>query len=63
MSWSLSASGHADNPDDEKILAAQIGQVLARAGAAVGYAQFSGNGYNGDPRQVPVQLVDGDEQA
>lgn len=63
MSWSLSASGHADNPDDEKILAAQIGQVLAKAGKACSYAQFGGSGYNGDPREVPVQLVDGDEGA
>lgn len=65
MSWSLSASGHADNPDDEKMLAARIGQVLAQAGAAVSHASFGGSAYNGDPRDVPVQLVepDGDEQS
>ena len=61
MSWSLSASGHAGNPDDEKILAAQIGLALAKAGTTVSYASFSGSSYNGDPREVPVQLVEGEQ--
>lgn len=52
MSWSLSASGHADNPDDEKALAAALGQSLAQAGATVSYASFSGSGFSGDPRDL-----------
>ena len=50
MSWSLSASGHADNPEAEQKIAARIGEVLAQAGEAVSYASFSGGGFSGDPR-------------
>ncbi len=57
MSWSLSASGHADNPDDEKALATALGQALANASTAVSYASFGGSGFSGDPRDLatPVQ--------
>lgn len=62
MSWSLSASGHADNPDDEAALAAKLGAVLADAGPAVGYASFGGSRWSGDPRDLqPVKAPDGDE--
>ena len=59
MSWSLSASGHADNPDDEKALAAAIGQVLANANTAVSYASFGGSGYSGDPRELASPINEG----
>lgn len=52
MSWSLTASGHADDPEQEKTLAASLGQVLANAGTAVSGTSFSGSGYNGDPRDL-----------
>lgn len=59
MSWTLSASGHADDPEQEKILAASLGQVLANAGSVVGYANISGHAYTGDPRELatPVDEV------
>jgi hypothetical protein len=52
MSWSITASGHAGDPQQEKILAGRLGQVLAEAGPAVGGASFSGSAYSGDPREL-----------
>lgn len=52
MSWSLTASGHAGDPEQEKILAASLGKVLGDAGTVVSGASFSGTGYNGDPRDL-----------
>jgi hypothetical protein len=50
VSWSLSASGHASDPAQEKKLARMIGQLLAEAGTVVTSASFSGSSYSGDPR-------------
>lgn len=61
MSWSLSASGHADNPGDEKALAAALGQALA--GQTVSYASFSGSGFSGDPRELAAAAVSPDPLA
>jgi len=55
MSFSLSVSGHATDPADEKILAASLGQVLKDAGPLVSYASFSGNGFVGDPRDLATE--------
>lgn len=52
MSWSLNAYGHADDPEQEKDLAAKLGQVLKDAGPAVSSATHSSSGYNGDPRDL-----------
>jgi len=52
VSWSLSASGHADDPGLEKILAKSLGQVLAEAGLAVTGASFAGSSFSGDPRDL-----------
>lgn len=52
MSWTLSASGHADDPEAEKRLAAALGQALADQGTAVSLASFSGAGISGDPRDL-----------
>lgn len=52
MSWSLSASGHADTPEADKDLAARVGQLLADAGPAVTGASWAGSGYSGDPREL-----------
>ena len=52
MSWSLSASGHADNPELEKILAKNLGSVLAGAGNVVTSASFGGSTFSGDPREL-----------
>lgn len=57
MSWSLSASGHADDPEAEKILAAALGQVLAQASTAVSYASFGGSAYSGDPRELATEVT------
>jgi hypothetical protein len=48
----LSASGHAETPEDERKLAARIGEVLKEAGPAVGHASFSGSAVSGDPREI-----------
>ena len=56
MSWSLSASGHADDPEHEKVLAASIGQILAQAGVIVSTAGFYGNGFTGDPRDLAAEV-------
>jgi hypothetical protein len=50
LSWTLSASGHADDLATEQKIAARIGEVLAQAGDAVSYASFGGGGFSGDPR-------------
>lgn len=52
MSWSLSASGHTDDPETEKALAALIGAALKQAGDAVSTASFYGGSVSGDPREV-----------
>jgi hypothetical protein len=55
LSWTLSASGHAADPETEQAIADEIGVVLARAGTAVSYASFGGSGFSGDPRdRVPA---------
>lgn len=63
MSYSLSAYGHAEDPEQEKILATSIGQVLANAGLIVSSASFSGSGFTGDPRTLgtPITIVDGEQ--
>lgn len=52
MSWTLSASGHADDAEQEKSLAAHIGHLLAGAGSVVSFASFGGSAYSGDPRDL-----------
>ena len=53
MSWSLTASGHAETPEKELELAAALGTVLAEAGTAVSSAQFYSMGQaGGDPRSL-----------
>jgi hypothetical protein len=61
MSWSLSASGHADNHEAERRLAEALGQVLKDAGPVVSSASFGGSSYGGDPRLLAKP--NGDEQA
>ena len=64
MSWSLSASGHADDPEVEKRLAWHLGVALAAAGKAVYGVTFSGPTFSGDPRTLVFPAApDGDEQA
>lgn len=55
----MSASGHADDPETEKMLAAMIGQAFAQAGSAVSYASFGGTGFSGDPRSLakPIEVA------
>jgi hypothetical protein len=53
----LSASGHADNPEIEKALAAAIGQVLAQASTAVSNASFGSGSYSGDPRELATEVT------
>ena len=62
MSWSLSASGHAETPDSEKALAQSVGRVLADAGQEAGTVMFYGSNWTGDPRTLAA-VPDGDEQA
>lgn len=52
MSWSMTASGHAGDPEQEKTLAASLGKVLRDAGTVVSGASFGGTGYSGDPRDL-----------
>jgi hypothetical protein len=52
MSWSLSASGHADDPEQELILARALGQALRNAGSAVSSVSFGGSAYSGDIREL-----------
>lgn len=54
MSWSLSASGHSDDPAAEKALAALLGAALRQAGPAVSGATFGGSSFSGDPRDLEV---------
>jgi hypothetical protein len=56
LSWSLSASGHTDDPETEKALAAMLGQALAQAGSAVSGASFGGSAYSGDPRELATEV-------
>lgn len=57
MSWSLSASGHSDDPELEKTLAAAVGQALAQASTIVSTAGFYGNGFSGDPRELATEVT------
>jgi hypothetical protein len=55
VSWSLSASGHVDDPGLEAVLAAKVGELLEAEGTQVSYASFSSSSFAGDPRELARQ--------